>query len=63
MFVLAVAGISASAQNNVYSIDDECYALFLRTEAISGTTDEELFNQINDSLLHTALFKNNTTDI
>ena len=57
-FVLAVAGISASAQNNAYGIDDECYVLFLRTEAISGTTDEELFNQINDSLLHTALSKN-----
>ena len=55
---LAVWGVSASAQNNAYGIDDECYILFQRIEAISGTTDEELFNQINDSLLHTALAKN-----
>ena len=58
LIALTVSAISASAQNNAYGIDNECYVLFQRAEALSGTTDENLFNLINDSLLHTALAKN-----
>lgn len=45
------------AQNNVYGIDDECYALFNRAEALAGAVSDEQFNQVNDSLLHKALAK------
>ena len=55
---MAVWSICLSAQNNAYSIDDECYTLFLRTEAIAGTVTDDVFNQVNDSLLQTALAKN-----
>ena len=49
-------GSKAWAQNNAYGIDDECYALFERAEALAGVSDQE-FNLINDSLLHMALDK------
>ena len=58
LLLSAFSGISVSAQNNPYSIDDECYALFLRAEAAAGAVSDAEFNQINDSLLHTALSKN-----
>ena len=49
-------GSKAWAQNNAYGIDDECYALFERAEALAGVSDQE-FNLVNDSLLHMALDK------
>jgi len=55
LFLLPVT--TASAQNNAYGIDDECYALFQRAESLAGAVTDEQFNQINDSLLHTALAK------
>ena len=58
--VLAVSGISLSAQNNAYGIDDDCYALFLRAESVAGTVSDNEFNLINDSLLHTALAKDDS---
>lgn len=57
LLLLVLPAVSASAQNNAYGIDDECYALFLRTESLAGTVTDEQFNQVNDSLLHTALAK------
>ena len=55
---LFLSGVHVSAQNNAYGIDDECYALFLRAEAIAGSVTDNEFNLVNDSLLHTALAKN-----
>jgi len=55
LFLLSTA--TTTAQNNAYGIDDECYALFLRAESLSGAVSDEQFNQVNDSLLHTALAK------
>ena len=52
-----LTAVTVSAQNNAYDIDDECYALFQRAEALAGTVSDEQFNQVNDSLLHTALAK------
>ena len=49
--------VSASAQNNAYGIDDECYVLFQRAESLAGTVSDDEFNHVNDSLLHTALAK------
>ena len=57
LLLLVLPAVSASAQNNAYGIDDECYALFQRTESLAGTVTDEQFNQVNDSLLHTALAK------
>lgn len=54
----ALLGTGVSAQNNAYGIDDECFALFLRAEAIAGVVPDEEFNLINDSLLHTVLAMN-----
>ena len=51
------AVLPAAAQNNPYEIDDECYAYFMRAEAALG---KESFAAINDSLLQTALRKQDT---
>ena len=57
LLVLVSSAVKASAQNNAYGIDDECYVLFQRAEILAGTVSDEEFNQVNDSLLHTALAK------
>lgn len=57
MLVMVSSAVSASAQNNVYGIDDECYVLFQRVETLAGFVSDEEFNLVNDSLLHTALAK------
>ena len=56
LFLLPTA--MASAQNNAYAIDDECYVLFQRAESMAGRVTDEQFNLVNDSLLHIALAKN-----
>ena len=58
LLAFAISGTNTSAQNNAYNIDDDCYVLFQRAEAVAGTVSDERFNQINDSLLHMALAKN-----
>ena len=51
---LLLCGAAAFAQNNPYSIDDECYAIFMRAEALVGKPE---FDAVNDSLLQCALRK------
>jgi signal transduction histidine kinase len=55
--LLILPAATASAQNNAYGIDDECYALFQRAESLAGAVTDEQFNLVNDSLLHTAIAK------
>ena len=51
--VLTIIGtaFTATAQNNPYQLDDQCYALFQRAELLVG---KEGFQEVNDSLLITA---------
>lgn len=56
--MLLLPAVDVSAQNNAYHIDDDCYALFIRIEALAGTVSEEQFNLVNDSLFYTASAKN-----
>lgn len=56
--MLLLPAVDVSAQNNAYHIDDDCYALFIRIEALAGTVSDEQFNLVNDSLFYTALAKN-----
>ena len=57
-FLAATASaVKTEAQNNPYGIDDECFVLFQRAEAMAGFVSDEKFNAVNDSLLHTALAK------
>lgn len=51
---LLIGSLPAVAQNNPYDIDDECYAIFMRTEALVGKPG---FDAVNDSLLQCALLK------
>ena len=51
---LLLGGLPAVAQNNPYDIDDECYAVFMRSEALVGKPE---FDAVNDSLLQLALLK------
>ena len=53
--LLLLPTLGTSAQNNAYQIDDDCYRLFQRIEALAGTVSDEQFNLVNDSLLQTAL--------
>ena len=54
---LLLCGTRAFAQNNPYDIDDECYAVFMRAEAMVG---QQGFEAVNDSLLQFALLKKDT---
>ncbi len=58
LLVAVSSAVNMSAQNNSYGIDDECYALFQRAESLAGGVSDEEFNLVNDSLLQTALAKN-----
>jgi len=51
---LLIGSLPAVAQNNPYDIDDECYAIFMRAEALVGKPG---FDAVNDSLLQCALLK------
>ena len=56
VLLMSLAGGAAMrAQNNIYDIDDECYQLYLETEALGGKPG---FREVNDKLLQTALEKN-----
>lgn len=57
LLAVSASAVKTQAQNNAYSIDDECYVLFQRVETLAGYTSDEEFNRVNDSLLHTALAK------
>lgn len=52
--LLLCAILPAAAQNNPYSIDDDCYKLFLETERLLGTPQ---FEAVNQTFLATALQK------
>ena len=54
---LLLGSVHAFAQNNPYDIDDECYAVFMRAEALVGKPG---FDAVNDSLLQFALLKKDT---
>ena len=58
LLVVFSSAVKSSAQNNAYGIDDECYALFQRVESLAGGESDEEFDLVNDSLLQTALAKN-----
>ena len=50
--VLLSAAFSATAQNNAYGLDDECYDLFMKCEQTYGTTK---FGESAEKLLQAAL--------
>lgn len=54
---LLLCGVASFAQNNPYGIDDECYAIFMRADALVGKPE---FDFVNDSLLQCALLKKDT---
>lgn len=49
-----VMTVTASAQNNPYDLDDECYELFLQADNLAG---KDGFKDAGDALIHTALLK------
>ena len=54
MLGLLAMAVTASAQNNPYDLDDECYALFLQADNLAG---KDGFKDAGDALIHTALLK------
>ena len=59
LFLLGIllAALPLTAQNNPYSIDDECYALFQQAEDLVG---KEEFDAVNEELLRVAREKGDT---
>ena len=49
--------LTASGQNELYQLDEECYAYFKKADALVGT---ESFKSVNDTLLRLALQKEDT---
>ena len=57
LLLLTVALLPASAQNNPYEINDECYQLMMEANQLVGKVG---FSRANDKLLHKAVEKGDT---
>ena len=59
-FCLLAALGTLAGQNNPYEIDDVCYAILQRVEAVVGDPSAEDFDEINAQLLATAIERGDT---
>ena len=57
LFALSLVLFSATAQNNPYDLNDECYKYFREAEILVG---KEGFEEMNSALLHSAITHDDT---
>lgn len=60
LVVMALCGFRAGAQNNAYSIDDECFTWFTQAENTVDDFESDAFDTAQQMLLETSLRKKDT---